>query len=78
MVESGQMRVTLILYSGDDPRLFEELERFPKGPRRAHRLRALALEGLLASSKPSAFKQGIQQEGDDLALAAAELLSPPQ
>lgn len=41
------IRLVFELALADNPRLFEELNRFPQGPRRVNRLRVLAYDGLL-------------------------------
>lgn len=45
----SNLRVTLEFSRSDDPMLFDELSRLPKGRRRVARLRTLAHDGLLAS-----------------------------
>ena len=42
------MRISLVLAREDNPKLFDELAQFPKGPRRVNRLRTLAYDGVLA------------------------------
>lgn len=44
----GKLRVLLEFYREDQPQLFDELMRFPKGTRRVNRLRFLAQDGLVA------------------------------
>lgn len=44
----GKLRVLLEFYREDQPQLFDELVRFPKGTRRVNRLRFLAQDGLVA------------------------------
>jgi hypothetical protein len=41
----------------DNPRLFDELSKFPQGPRRVNRLRVLAYDGLLVQSGVLALAQ---------------------
>lgn len=43
-----KLRVLLEFYREDQPQLFDELMRFPKGTRRVNRLRFLAQDGLVA------------------------------
>lgn len=47
-VSPGKLRVLLEFYRDDQPQLFDELMRFPKGTRRVNRLRFLAQDGLVA------------------------------
>lgn len=47
------IRISLVLARPDNPRLFDELVRFPKGQRRVNRLRTLAYDGLLAQLAPT-------------------------
>ena len=42
-----EIRLVFELARADNPRLFDELSRFPKGSRRVNRLRVLAYDGLL-------------------------------
>lgn len=42
------LRITFELEMADNPPLYQELTQFPKGPRRASRLRTLAHAGLMA------------------------------
>lgn len=44
------LRITLELDKADNPPLYQDLAKFPKGPRRVNRLRTLAHAGLLAQS----------------------------
>lgn len=46
------VRLLFELSRDDNPRLFEDLMRFNKGPKRVNRLRFLAHEGLLAQQWP--------------------------
>ncbi|WP_426078640.1 hypothetical protein [Janthinobacterium sp. PSPC3-1] len=43
-----EIRMSFVLMREDIPPLFDELQRFPKGPRRINRLRILAYAGLAA------------------------------
>ena len=83
------MRMRFELERDDNPPLFDELMKFPKGTKRLNRLRTLAHEGLHAQrgwSVPTdgaeAKREGISGEGGrghaDNALAAAsnELFGP--
>lgn len=47
MANDKSMRITFELERPDNPPLFDELSRFPKGTRRVNRLRTLAHEGLM-------------------------------
>lgn len=47
-----RLRVVLEFYREDQPRLFDDLMRFPKGTRRVNRLRFLAQDGLLIAQTP--------------------------
>jgi hypothetical protein len=42
------IRLVFELSRADNPRLFDELNQFPQGPKRVNRLRVLAYDGLLA------------------------------
>jgi len=46
------LRITLELELADNPPLYQDLARFPKGPRRVNRLRTLAHAGLVFQSAP--------------------------
>jgi hypothetical protein len=46
------VRLLFELSRNDNPRLFDDLMRFNKGPKRVNRLRFLAHEGLLAQQLP--------------------------
>ncbi|MRV70593.1 hypothetical protein GJ700_02520 [Duganella sp. FT92W] len=82
------MRISLELERADNPRLFDELARFPKGPRRVNRLRTLAYDGFigqfaLVPHAPEAASHDGQQpcmgnSGNvgDRAMAALELFEP--
>lgn len=48
--EPVAIRMVVELARADNPRLFDELSRFPKGPRRVNRLRVLAYDGLLVQN----------------------------
>jgi hypothetical protein len=45
---ANTLRITFELELADNPPLYEDLAQFPKGPRRASRLRTLAHAGLIA------------------------------
>lgn len=45
---SRTLRITFELELADNPPLYQDLVQFPKGPRRASRLRTLAHAGLMA------------------------------
>lgn len=47
-----KLRITLELEMADNPPLYQDLAKFPKGPRRVNRLRTLAHAGLIAQSAP--------------------------
>jgi hypothetical protein len=44
------IRLVFELARADNPRLFDELSRFPQGTKRVNRLRLLAYDGLLVQS----------------------------
>lgn len=46
--EPKPLRLVFVLARADNPRLFDELMRFPVGVRRVNRLRVLAYDGLLS------------------------------
>ncbi|WP_395401090.1 hypothetical protein ACHMW6_25710 [Pseudoduganella sp. UC29_106] len=46
------LRITLELDIADNPPLYQDLAKFPKGPRRVNRLRTLAYAGLIAQLVP--------------------------
>ena len=46
--DSKPVRLVFELARADNPRLYDELVRFPKGGKRVNRLRVLAYDGLLA------------------------------
>lgn len=46
--ELKPVRLVFELARADNPRLYDELVRFPRGPKRVNRLRVLAYDGLLA------------------------------
>ena len=48
--DSKPVRLVFELARADNPRLYDELVRFPKGGKRVNRLRVLAYDGLLAQS----------------------------
>ena len=83
------MRMCFELERDDNPPLFDELMKFPKGTKRLNRLRTLAHEGLLtqrgwgvpmgrAEAKPEEMIGERQREKADSVLAAAsnELFGP--
>lgn len=47
-----RLRVVLDFHREDQPRLFDDLMRFPKGTRRVNRLRFLAHDGLMVAEMP--------------------------
>lgn len=47
-----RLRVVLEFHREDQPRLFDDLMRFPKGTRRVNRLRFLAQDGLMIAEMP--------------------------
>lgn len=71
------VRLLFELSRDDNPRLFDDLMRFNKGPKRVNRLRFLAHEGLLAQQwvlgiavhAPAAPASKVQPVGVDLAVA---------
>ena len=48
--DSKPVRLVFELARADNPRLYDEVVRFPKGGKRVNRLRVLAYDGLLAQS----------------------------
>lgn len=75
------LRITLELDQADNPPLYQDLARFPKGPRRVNRLRTLAHAGLLAQTVqytlPSDPGVPLRQEQDaTLHAASLELFGP--
>ena len=48
--DSTPVRLVFELARADNPRLYDELVRFPKGGKRVNRLRVLAYDGLLVQS----------------------------
>ena len=83
------MRMRFELERGDNPPLFDELMKFPKGTKRLNRLRTLAHEGLHAQrawSAPAGRAEtkreetiGEEQRGqaDDILVAASSELFGP-
>lgn len=70
------LRITLELEPADNPPLYQDLARFPKGPRRVNRLRTLAHAGLLAQTAQyvTPVEQRISSRPDrDATLQAASL-----
>jgi hypothetical protein len=47
-----RLRIVLEFDREDQPRLFDDLMRFPKGTRRVNRLRFLAQDGLMLAQMP--------------------------
>ena len=73
------IRITLVLERDDNPPLFDELARLPKGPRRVNRLRTLALTGLLLQhdTQATAKTQGTTAlVNDEHQAASVELFGP--
>lgn len=89
MVGSLTIRLSVELERADNPPLYDDLIKFPKGPRRVNRLRTLAYAGLVvqqcgqtASSmesqwltRPSSEKNTPGQDAI-VALASMELFGP--
>lgn len=83
------MRLSFELDREDNPPLYDELMRFPKGTRRVNRLRTLAHEGLMAQStrcaddipaqpaRPAAKPAPPKPKQDEAAQASLELFGPP-
>ena len=84
------MRMRFELERDDNPPLFDELMKFPKGTKRLNRLRTLAHEGLHTQRGwivPTARAEGKREEiiderrrgqaDDVLAAASNELFGPP-
>ena len=81
------LRISFLLARGDNPRLYDELVQFPKGQRRANRLRTIAFEGLLlqslrqASVMEIARDQGVapisSESNAERSEASLELFSDP-
>lgn len=83
---SAVMRMSFVLMSEDIPALFDDLQRFPKGPRRINRLRILAYAGLMASEVRSHHAESERLHaveapnvaaGDPLGDASLEFFGPP-
>jgi hypothetical protein len=75
------LRITLELDLADNPPLFQDLARFPKGPRRVNRLRTLAYAGLIAQSPmPAVLCDSSQSHPPDqsptIQVASFELFGP--
>lgn len=79
MIDS--LRITFELERADNPPLFEDLAKFPKGSRRVNRLRTLAHAGLLMQQRAAQFTATFtaeQDAGRDLTIreASLELFGP--
>jgi hypothetical protein len=75
------LRITFELEHADNPPLFEDLAKFPKGSRRVNRLRTLAHAGLLTQQRAvqiTAAVPAVQDAGHNLTLheASLELFGP--
>lgn len=75
------LRITLELVQADNPPLYTDLVRFPKGPRRVNRLRTLAFAGLLAQWAPHVapaerFTAHDDRGNAELSKATLELFGP--
>ncbi|MCG2583873.1 hypothetical protein [Massilia sp. TS11] len=73
-----RIRLNFELDRQDNPRLFDELMRFTKGPKRVNRLRTLAHDGLLAqaSAPPVTMAQPQAPSVSELGSAAVEMFGP--
>lgn len=77
--------MSFVLMREDIPSLFDDLQRFPKGPRRINRLRLLAYAGLAAMQSPAGAPSGTAMvKSEESALmaiplteASLEFFSPP-
>jgi len=56
------VRLVFELARADNPRLYDELVRFPQGAKRVNRLRVLAYDGLLAQYGVFALAGGVASE----------------
>jgi len=81
-----EIRMSFVLMREDIPPLFDELQRFPKGPRRINRLRLLAYAGLAAMhanpadgnySRPSKDAESVIAASSPLDAASVEFFGPP-
>ncbi|WP_256081964.1 hypothetical protein [Massilia sp. YIM B04103] len=76
------LRINFELERADNPPLYDELARFPKGGRRVNRLRTLAHAGLLAqtapalSDFPSTPTSKVSPETAAMSVASSELFGP--
>lgn len=75
------MRITLELELNDNPPLYQDLAKFPKGPRRVNRLLTLAHAGLMSQSAPHTMSieraVSLRPEQDaTLQAASLELFGP--
>lgn len=74
-----RLRVVLEFHREDQPRLFDDLMRFPKGTRRVNRLRFLAQDGLMvaemppawAAQRPTPHSPSVRVEGNDASITDA-------
>ena len=72
-----EIRLLFEISRDDNPRLFDDLMRFNKGPKRVNRLRFLAHEGLLAqqwllgmtAAAPAVAAAKASRSGSDIAVA---------
>ncbi|NVE00706.1 hypothetical protein [Massilia sp. BJB1822] len=74
------LRINFELERADNPPLYDELAKFPKGGRRVNRLRTLAHAGLLTQTPPAIVTKPparIPQETSSLTTASLELFGPP-
>ncbi len=70
------LRITLELDKADNPPLYQDLAKFPKGPRRVNRLRTLAHAGLIAqlpTQSQTPERSGRLEIAQDVTLTAASL-----
>ncbi|MCC7716657.1 hypothetical protein [Janthinobacterium lividum] len=83
---SEVMRMSFVLMREDIPALFDDLQHFPKGPRRINRLRILAYAGLTAMDVQSRHPESERllsaatpnaAAGDPLGDASLEFFGPP-
>ena len=77
----GTLRITFELELADNPPLYQELAQFPKGPRRASRLRTLAHAGLMAQitthmASPSTLPSSMPSQDICMKQASLELFGP--
>lgn len=86
---SASMRISLELERADNPPLYDELSKFPKGSKRVNRLRTLAHAGLILQQRMPAAPSlcVVENETNGIggsptsvpgsAEASLELFSPP-